>query len=329
MIISVDFDGTLALGDTSDIPSMKPNLPLISVLNEMFKDGNQINIVTARGSKSCNSFEQRKIKYQKIIEEWLKKNKVKYHKISFFKEYGDIYFDDKSINIKDTIRYEKLDSIFTKNKVRRLNEYVVKSSSTSKSEFSWYKEASKFKTLTAKVLSYDQDTITTEYISGERFNNPILAIEVLKNFKKNKPLNNNKFSNYVDRIKTHVENNNQIINGEKVIEQLNILNLVSTFNHGDFSIDNMIQKDNKLYLIDPIYSPRLFQSYFIDAAKHLFTILYYDLNYHLYDSCRKLYEEELDIPSKTLDILICSESIRVATYKNQLSSISNNLIDSL
>ena len=329
MIISVDFDGTLALGDTSDIPSMKPNLPLISVLNEMFKDGNQINIVTARGSKSCNSFEQRKIKYQKIIEEWLKKNKVKYHKISFFKEYGDIYFDDKSINIKNAIRYEKLDSIFTKNKVRRLNEYVVKSSSASESEFSWYKEAAKIKTLTAKVLSYDSDTITTKYIKGERFNNSSISLEILKNFKESPSLNNLTFENYINRIKNHAENNPLIVNFDKCKKNLNSIKIKSSFNHGDFSIDNMIQDGDKLYLIDPIYSKDLFQSFYLDAAKHLFTILYYELNHELYKACRDLYESELQIKKKEMDVLICTESIRVATYKKEISSISNNLIDAL
>ena len=96
MIISVDFDGTLALGDTSSISEMKPNTSLISILNEMHDDGNEINIVTARGSKSCKSFEERREKYLDIIKNWLEHNHVSYNRISFFKEYADIYFDDKS-----------------------------------------------------------------------------------------------------------------------------------------------------------------------------------------------------------------------------------------
>jgi hypothetical protein len=329
MIISVDFDGTLALGDTSNIPEMKPNTSLISILNEIYEDGNEINVVTARGSKSCNSFKQRREKYLDIIKNWLEHNHVSYNSISFFKEYADIYFDDKSINIKDSIKYEKLDSIFTQKKVRRLNDYVVKRSETSTSEYYWYKEAAKIKTLTAKVLSYDSDTITTKYIKGERFNDPRISLEILKNFRKNPPLNDHTFENYISRIKNHAENNPLIVNFDRCERNLNTINVSSSFNHGDFSIDNMIQDGGKLYLIDPIYSKDLFQSFYLDAAKHLFTILYYELNHELYNTCRNLYEKELQIKKREMDVLICAESIRVATYKKEISSISNNLIDAL
>lgn len=329
MIISVDFDGTLALGDTSSIPEMKPNTSLISILNEMYEDGNEINIVTARGSKSCKSFEERREKYLEVIKSWLEYNRVNYNRISFFKEYADIYFDDKSINIKNAIKYEKLDSIFTKNKVRRLNDYVVKRSRTSTSEFYWYKEAAKIETLTAKVLSYDSDTITTKYITGERFSDPQISLEILKNFKENPSLNSCIFEDYINRIKNHAENNPLIVNFDRCKKNLNSIKIKSSFNHGDFSMNNMLQVDNRLYLIDPIYSRDLFQSFYLDAAKHLFSILYYELDHELYKQCRSLYESELQIEKKEMDVLICAESIRVATYKKEISSISNNLIDAL
>ena len=60
MVIIVDFDGTLALGDTSDITKMLPNVKLVSLINEMYDDGNTIKIVTARGCKSCSSIEVKK-----------------------------------------------------------------------------------------------------------------------------------------------------------------------------------------------------------------------------------------------------------------------------
>lgn len=327
MVISVDFDGTLALGDTASIPTMKPNISLINILNKMYNDGNIINIVTARGSKSCKTFEDRRKKYFKIIQSWLEENKVKYHNISFFKEYADIYFDDKCHNINLSINYEKLDSIFTKNSVRRLNDYVVKSCRSSQSESLWYREASKIKIFTAEVLSYDSDTITTKYISGSKFDDHNLSFEILKKFKENKSLNNICFSSYIERIKNHACSNKNILNIDRFIKKMNSISVPSSFNHGDFSVHNMIQKDKKLFLIDPIYSSNLFQSYFIDAAKHLMSILYYDLNYDLYEKCKALYLT-LDIPEDVLNILICSESIRVSSYKKQFSNISNNLLQS-
>ena len=40
MVTVVDFDGTLALGDTKDINTMIPNLKLVSLINSLYKDGN-------------------------------------------------------------------------------------------------------------------------------------------------------------------------------------------------------------------------------------------------------------------------------------------------
>ncbi len=152
MVIVVDFDGTLALGDTSDIPSMKANISLVNILNAMYEDGNEINIVTARGAKSCRNEKEREAKYFDTITSWLIENNVSYNKLSFKKVYGDVYFDDKCINVKESLTYSLLDSRFTDNKVRRINNFVVKRSKSSVSEYKWYKHASNF-VLTAEVLS--------------------------------------------------------------------------------------------------------------------------------------------------------------------------------
>ena len=102
MVIIIDFDGTLALGDTSDINKMSPNLKLVSLINQMYNDGNTIKIVTARGCKSCSNIKERNKKYYNIISKWLKKHNINYHELSFNKEYADVYIDDRGYNIKDT-----------------------------------------------------------------------------------------------------------------------------------------------------------------------------------------------------------------------------------
>ena len=134
MVTVIDFDGTLALGDTKDINTMITNLKLVSLINSLYDDGNTIKIVTARGCKSCNNFLERHKKYFNIITEWLNKHHIKYHELSFYKEYADVYIDDRGINVKDTIYYDKLDSKFTNNKVRRVNNFVVKKSNSSINE---------------------------------------------------------------------------------------------------------------------------------------------------------------------------------------------------
>jgi len=329
MVIVIDFDGTLALGDTSDINKMSPNTKLVSLINEMHSDGNHIKIVTARGCKSCSTIQERSLKYKAIISDWLKKHNIQYHELSFNKEYGDAYVDDRCYNIKETIFYNKLDSKFTENKVRRINDCVVKKSSSSKQEVNWYNKAIEIGIDIPTVLSYDNDTIATSFIDGKTCENVDLILNTLKKFKNTKPTNKVNFNSYVERIKTYLNNNPQIKGGNKLIDLLNTINPPNTFNHGDFSTHNMIETEGKLYLIDPIYSEDLFQSYVIDAAKHLFSTLYYSLNPELYNQCYNEYITKLNINETALDILIACESIRVANRKKQLIDISNNLIDIL
>jgi tRNA A-37 threonylcarbamoyl transferase component Bud32 len=308
MVTVIDFDGTLALGDTKDINTMIPNL-------------------TARGCKSCNNFLERHKKYFDIITKWLNKHHIKYHELSFYKEYADVYIDDRGINVKDTIYYDKLDSKFTNNKVRRVNNFVVKKSNSSVNEVEWYNKALKLNINIPEILSYDNNTITTNFIEGKQCSNVNLFLEVLKKFQSTPSTSKVGFGTYIQRIKNHLDKNPTIIGKNKLINSLNLINIPNTFNHGDFSVNNLIESNGKLYLIDPIMSNDIFQSYVIDAAKHLFSILYYDLNYELYNQCYIKYITDLNINEKSLNTLIACESIRVANRKSQLTDICNNLID--
>jgi tRNA A-37 threonylcarbamoyl transferase component Bud32 len=329
MVIVVDFDGTLALGDTSNIPTMHPNLKLITLINQMYNDGNYIKIVTARGCKSCSTIKEREDKYGKIITNWLNINGVTYNELSFNKEYGDAYIDDRGYNIKDTIYYNKLDSKFTNNKVRRINDCVVKKSDSTVQEVSWYNKALEIGLDIPSVLSYDKDTIATSFIEGSSCYNVDLILNTLRKFKNTKPTNKINFNSYIERIENHIKNNPSIKSGSKLIDKLNSINPPNTFNHGDFSIHNQIENEGKLYLIDPIYSEDIYQSYVIDAAKHLFSVLYYSLDADFFNLCYNEYITKLDIKEEELNILIASESIRVSNRKKQLIDVTNNLIDIL
>jgi tRNA A-37 threonylcarbamoyl transferase component Bud32 len=329
MIVVVDFDGTLAIGDTSDLENMTPNIPIVRLINELHGDNNIINVVTARGSKTCDTLKEREIKYLDKIKKWLRIHNVKYDSISFNKEYGDVYLDDKCFNVKDSIFYEKLDSNFTDNKVRRLNNIVTKKTDTSINEFTWFIMAEKLGLNIPEILSYDKNTIATNYISGKKCDNFNLIYDVIKIFKDTKPSNNSNYESYIGRIDNHLKNNNQIIGGNILIENLKSFNIPNTFNHGDFSIYNLIEKNDTLYLIDPILSDDLFQSYYIDVSKHLFSILFYTFDYELYEYFRKNYIHKFNLDSNIIDVLIASESVRVSNKKNKFYDITNNLIDSL
>jgi tRNA A-37 threonylcarbamoyl transferase component Bud32 len=329
MVVVIDFDGTLALGDTSNISLMVPNIKLVSLVNSMYSDGNFIKIVTARGSKSCITIDQRIEKYQDQIKEWLEKNNVNYHSLSFNKEYGDAYIDDRCYNVKQDIAYRKLDSSFTDNKVRKINGSVIKKSENIINEVEWYHKASSIGMDVPDILSYDRDTLALDFIEGRECIDIDLIKKALSKMGKEKPTNRSNFNSYIDRIGNHIKNNTSIKKGEKLIESLKSINPPNTFNHGDFSIHNMIEKEGKLFLIDPIYSDDIYQSYVIDAAKHLFSVLYYSLNPDFYQLCYDNYIYKLDIDYRTLDILIASESVRVSNRKKQLIDISNNLIEIL
>ncbi len=329
MVVVIDFDGTLALGDTADINAMYVNPKIASLVNKMYDDGNIVKIVTARGSKSCSTIIQREKKYRNIISNWLHTNGIKFHKLSFSKEYGDAYIDDRAYNIDSTIFYEKLDSKFTTNKVRRINNCVVKVTKNSSDEVAWYNKALEIKLNIPGVLSYDRDTIATRYIEGTYCSNVDLVMDTLLKFKNTLPTNKVNFSTYIERIKNHLENNPTIQNRSKLLEKLSTINPPNTFNHGDFSIYNQIESANKLYLIDPIYSEDIYQSYVLDAAKHLYSILYYTLDSDFYNICYDQYVYKLGIEKNELDILIACESVRVCNRKKQLTDITSNLIDAL
>jgi len=286
MEIVIDFDGTLALGDTSDISLMIPNIKLIEHINKMYSEGDIIKIVTARGSKSCNTLEERSLKYNIIIKNWLNKYGVKYNSLSFIKEYGDVYIDDRCFNIKDTIVYSNLNSPFTGNSVRRFNDKIFKLSDEEsiKGEVKWFKHAKSIGLCTPDIHTYDINTISMTY------HEPIYPytrdinklIQALTIFKNTKPLNNASIDTYKERIQSYISNNN-IVNANKLLDKLSCIDIPNTFNHGDFSTKNIIQTYDEIFFIDPIYRDNLYQSYQIDIAKYLFTVLFFEKDFHLYE----------------------------------------------
>jgi len=114
-IIVVDFDDTLALYEGSraaeNIPTAKPNMPLINKLNYLSRSGFEIHIYTARGHISANSREDAKHKYESIIKQWLRKWKVSYDLLSFEKPYAVYYIDDKSVRPDELHLLDKLTSL--------------------------------------------------------------------------------------------------------------------------------------------------------------------------------------------------------------------------
>lgn len=90
-----DIDNTIfktPYGLEDGYATVEPNNNVIDYIKNKYEEGYEITLYTARGSKSGIDF-QRRTKYQ------LKKYEVPYHNLYFGKPDGDLYVDDKAINV--------------------------------------------------------------------------------------------------------------------------------------------------------------------------------------------------------------------------------------
>ena len=107
----------------------------------------------------------------------------------------------------------------------------------------------------------------------------------------------------------------------------------STFCHGDFSLENLIQTNKGLYLIDPIWNENEWSSYILDISKML----------HSYRKYNRMFEYEVflntwvkkGLSEKMLKVFEASQWVRVIKYipdpkiKAEYTEITNDLINKL
>ncbi len=320
MIISVDIDGTLALGNGFELASKQPNRALIEKVNDLKRSGNYIKVVTARGAYN-STLEERRNKYYKIVAEFLQINGIMYDEISFNKEFADIYIDDLSIRPDEVVITKDLSSSFTDNIVTRINDTVIKSGKTVLDEYEWY-NAYQDKNDIPEILNVTRHSLIYKYIEKEQNHFLVSLLNIIKKYKEYPRLNDLTFFSYIENIKTHLQKNDLITNGNKLITLLCRLNFPPTFSHGDLSIENVIMTKNGIKLIDPLYSKNRFGSYMIDYAKLLFSIKFYKGDVGRFNLLRGDFHD-------VIDTLIASECVRVASYKSQYSFIAENLINEL
>lgn len=102
----VDIDDTICYTQNRDFENSIPNEEVINKINELYDNGWNIVLFTARGAKSCKTLEERIAKYDDITKRWLAKNNVKYHELVFGKMNADYYVDDKNMSINEFINYD-------------------------------------------------------------------------------------------------------------------------------------------------------------------------------------------------------------------------------
>lgn len=311
LIISVDFDGTLALGNKSHITLSEPNRDLIKRMKALKEETDcYIKIVTARGSKSKLTPEEKVIKYEHLIKQFCKMYDVPYDEISFIKEYADLYVDDMTIN-----QFEIFNGFrrpFTNNSIILTEEKVIKKCTTALFEKEWYIHADNI-VKTPETLFVNDQTIILSRIRYDSLAKIEDIINLLYIFKNNK-IYNFDFQTYKDNIIIEEAASDQT----KYIIQ-NLPKHDGTFFHGDFCKEHILKKGDELFLIDPNYK-NIFGSYLTDAGKAFFALVAYDKNY---PDAKKI----SDTFGKDVIKFAVAEGLRVCKYNKNYISIVNNISD--
>lgn len=313
LIIAVDFDGTLALGNKSHITSCEPNYKLIEQLQTLKKNTDvYIKIVTARGSKNRLSTEEKERKYLKLIEQFCLQYSIPYNEISFNKEYAHLYIDDMTIGPCD--EFNALVTDFTNNKILFTKNTVIKYCPTSLLEKEWYSIAEHI-VATPQVLFCNDELIITEKIQNQlpiHINDTLSLLDIFKN----NTIKNYHFKTYIDNISI------PLYSSEKTKKVLSTLpEHPGTFFHGDLSTSNIIKNNDNIYLIDPNYK-YIFGSYLTDAGKLFFSYIAYN---HDYYSAKKIKEKYGEI---VLNFAV-AEGSRVCKYRPEYISFINNISEEI
>ena len=311
MIVIVDFDETLALGNLSKIAERKPNTKLIQRLQELKSAINPIiKVVTARGSRFNLSEDEKKKIYYKDIYDWLNKHNVPFDFISFNKEYGSLYIDDMTIT-----PYEEFDGIvspFTKNRIVFTKNTVIKHTKKAQSEFAWYRHAENI-VKTPKVLFCNDEMLITERIANHTQPTARHVIELIHSYK-DKSIPNFDFTTYLRNI-DYIAHSSQ-----KTLQTVTSLKKhEGTFFHGDLSTTNILVYFEDTYCIDSNYK-EVFGSYLTDAGKAFFSFVAYEKNYPEAEKIAKEFGKEVIA-------FAVAEGLRVCKYQPKYISIVNNIAD--
>lgn len=283
-----DIDDTICNNKNRDYENATPFKDVIKKINKLHQQGAKITLYTSRGMVSCNGNIDKIIKKNKaILERWLEKNKVEYDELIFGKPLGDMYVDDKAINLLDFIKqdFEEL-SGHSGYKVIRLGNLVKKEMSEDNyiKLMNWYKESKNIAN-SPIITSNLYSTVYMEYIDGEnayncldkkildKIINQILKFKDVKYKKFNKDILLNKLEKHkseykiIDKWTIYCDEEwNYMVNEcQRIIERLD-LNKYASLSHYDMTLANIIVKDNDIYLLDSLLDKEA-SSYLLDFAK--------------------------------------------------------------
>ena len=320
--IICDIDDTISFTITRDWENALPNRPLIEKLNKLYDNGWEIIYATARGSISCSSREEAKQKYEEKILNWFKKNNVKYSKLSFMKELGMYYIDDKSITPQGflDLNIEILKGGLSGAIVERHGDRVYKTADNSLNAAAWFNIAKNIIPC-IKVHSLIGKTICMDFV--EKTDEPKIDdinkyIEAFKNIPAYVP-----FDTYIQKVNSHFKyyNPNYIDKVNKLLNEIKpFCDENKSFCHGDFSLDNMINSNGTLYLIDPIYDPSVYSSWIVDVTKLIQNARRFKNTF-----VKEYYEFKYKDILKVIKVMELTHWIRMRKYSDKKEFVDENI----
>lgn len=341
--IVIDIDDTICNNNNRDYENAIPHTNVILKINDLHKKGYYIILYTSRGMYSCQGNIDMIIKKnKKILEKWLQQHNVHYDELIFGKPLGDLYVDDKALEVRDFVNetFGKLSGGSGCN-VERLGKIVIK-------DFETPEEVIKFKQWNIEannmckfphVISYLYDRVYMDYIKGpllceclnsQRFN---ILLDTIFNFSTKKYFTfdldyhlNKLYANMCNKLKNKIN-----FCKTKLIEYYDILLSNASFSHGDCILSNIINtydcySNDLLIFIDERFNKNA-SSYLLDLAKirmslddyeGIFNVCKTDRN--VLNNCKSVIDTILKKKNiyEIVVILEYMHMLRLYRYKNKL-----------
>lgn len=323
--IVCDIDDTISVTLNRDWEHAKPIQPVIDKINALFDQGWEIYLVTARGNLSCKTREEADHKYRAQIEKWLKEHDVKYTLLSFQKYLAAYYIDDKGLTPEEFVKLDirNLQDGWSGATVELRDGRVYKTHPDSLRAGEWYKIARSFFNV-PEIHSLIGQTLCMEYIqeTTKVIKMPDI-IELLKTMAYIPFVEEgyeNFYGHYVQRLVNHInlaKDNAPMFQdwlSYQTYEFNTFYNDNRSFCHGDLTLENILVKNDKMYLIDPIFENdrNTYSSWLLDATKFLYSLRLHNMMTEYYWIYKTLRGQGIE--TKYLKLMEASHCIRVYKY---------------